>query len=243
MSFRKSLLLLLGFVGSLSFLTPASAQELNEVPGHMMIDFGLSFLQGNPDQVDVNPWRSPYWNVSYLYPFRFNEESQWSVNVGLGFSQSVYGFQNDVLPLYDTASINPSFGLIFDTVSNILPANEVTVSQLSGSYINLPVELRWELSPGYTRTNLFVAAGGSIGYRLGAYSRVRYAEGIGGELENKTLIRREAFELNQLRYGAHLRVGINFFNIWGRYEVSPLWTVGDGPAGGAWTVGVSLDLF
>ena len=155
-----------------------------------------------------------------------------------------YGFQENVLPLYDTASINPTFGLIFDTIQNVLPASGVGVSRLSATYVILPLEVLWELSPDYRRHNFFVAVGGSIGYRIGANHRVRYTEGSGADAEDKILVRRESFQMNPLRYGAHVRVGINFFNIYGRYEVSPLWaTDEDGPAGSSWNVGISIDLF
>lgn len=234
------LLALVGVLATSLLHTPqARAQQVNEVPGHLMIDLGVNFLQGNPNQIDVRPIGSRAWSLSYLYPFRLKEDSHWSFNAGVGLSQDVFQFQEDVLPLYDTASINPTGALMFDTVGNVLPASNVSKSQITARYVNLPIEVRWELNPDYKRKNFWVAVGGSVGYRFDAMSKVVYTQGT----ETIKLKRKENFRLNQLRYGAQIRAGISWFSIYGRYEISPLWAPNQGPSGSGWQVGMSFDLF
>lgn len=239
MNYWKAFTLLGILSTSLLVTKPAKAQEFNQVPGHLMIDFGFNFLENNPSKIKNLPFRSASWSISYLYPFTLDKGKHFSFNVGVGLSQDWYGFSNNVLPLYDTASINPTNDLIFENITDVLPANEVVKSQMMIRYINVPLEFRWEANPNHRARNLWIALGGSIGYRIGAHHEVRYSQGT----ETKTLIRREDFQLNQLRYGAHARVGIAWFSVYGRYEVTPVWTPKRGPNGNSWQVGISVDLF
>ena len=244
MNLRKIVLLSVCLLGTLSLSTTrAQAQESFKVPGHLFLDFGFNFLQGNPSQIDVLPLRSPSWGGSYLYPFQINDNSPITFNVGLGISQNMYSFANNVMPLYDTASGNPTNELYFDTVSQVISSAAVQVSQMGVIYANLPIEVRWDLKPGQDNNSLWVSLGGSIGYRIGSFSKVRYRANVPVG-EDKVLTRRESFGLNDLRYGAQLRIGYDWINAYGRYEVSPLFSpLLETPAGGSWQVGVSIDLF
>ena len=107
------------------------------------------------------------------------------------------------------------------------------------NYLDIPLELRFNLNPDDLARTFWVAIGGRAGWLFNAHSKIKYVSN-GDKI---VLKERQRFGLNKFRYGPTLRIGIGNFNFFGFYNMSPLFEKGKGPSQTEmtnWTVGISL---
>ena len=131
--------------------------------------------------------------------------------VGLIFLLTSTHFQNDSSLTLNYGSNPNTEGqvIIIDSVgANIIGNGFVEKSKFESNYINIPLEFRFYFNKDkIDNGGFFLAAGGSIGYLISGKTKIKYVENE----ETKKIKRKENFELNQFRYGAHFRVGVSGF--------------------------------
>ena len=110
------------------------------------------------------------------------------------------------------------------------------------TFLQVPLELRVSTKPEDPARSFKVAIGGDVGYLLNASTKVKYKEN--GEL--KKLQNHQDFNLTRFRYGAHMKIFIGNFAIFGYYNLTPLFKENKGPAATdaqTYTVGFALHSF
>jgi len=236
-SFMKKLL-----IASFLFIviTPIVAQNIEEkntfgprpdLRGDLTFSFGLNLLnRNNVDALALRPFGSNSFSVGYMYPINIGN-SNFTFNGGISLSYEKYAFSNDsALTLaYEPIVGDDAFSTNAQIVridSAIIGSGFVEKSKFETNYINIPVEFRYYINKEKRGNGgFFIAAGASIGYLITGKTKIRYVENE----ETKKIKRKENFELNQFRYGAHVRIGIAGFGAFFNYDYSPVFNPGKGP--------------
>lgn len=231
------------FVAFLILTTAVSIQAQNleekntfgprpDLKGDLIFSFGLNMLRNNDvKDLDLRTMGSNSFGVGYLYPVQISN-SKFTFNGGFNLTFDKYGFAKD-RGLTLGYSANPgSEGQIatIDSIgTSIIGSGVVEKSKFETTYISIPLEFRYYINKNkIDNGGFFVGAGASIGYLINGKTKIKYVEND----QTKKIKRKENFELNQFRYGAHVKVGIGGFGAFFQYDFSELFNPGRGPVAG-----------
>ena len=218
-----------------------------DLTGDLTLSFGLNLLNRDVNNLyDLKLTGSNSFSVGYMYPVNLGN-SNFTFNGGLTLSFDKYAFNPDsarTLQFYpaDETSNLTSRTEIVPIGEDIVGSGVVTKSKFESTYLNLPVEFRYYYNKNKKGKGLYLAAGASIGYLVNGKTKIKYVENE----ETKKIKRKESFELNQFRYGAHARIGIAGFGAFFQYDFSELFNPGKGPQNKTVTparFGLSFNLF
>jgi hypothetical protein len=214
------------------------------IPGSFIIDFGFNGSFQAPTNWDYGIWGSRTVNFYYQYPLRFGR-SRFSFNPGIGVALERWKFSNKNI-LY-----NPPEAVGTDPVEayTLIPGSpifypEIKKVMLITNYVEVPLEFRFDSKPEDISRSFNFAVGGRIGALFDSQQKVKWRENKDGPW--KKAKDKENWGLSYLRYGVYTRVGIGAFNIFGFYNLSPLFKPGMGPDGTkmtTFTAGISLNGF
>lgn len=232
-----------------------------DIPGTFVLELGINRLMEKPNEIKYGFWGSRTMNVYYLYDMRIgNSKFTFHTGIGLGMERfklmsSKQYFSNDTV-----SYTNPT--LAYDAVGNttFLPAANVIYdndslgqidysqsfstkkSMMTMTYLDIPVEFRFNVNPEDPARSFKIGVGGRAGYLINAHTKIRYKEN--GDI--KKLKNSQAFNLSRFRYSAFLKVYLGNFSIFGYYNFNPLFEEGKGPMqtkATSYTVGISLASF
>ena len=113
---------------------------------------------------------------------------------------------------------------------------------LAMNYLDVPMEVRFNSNPDDPARSFKVAIGGRVGYLIKAHTKIKYKED--GDL--KKVKNHQDFNLSKVRYSAYLRIYMGNFNIFGYYNLNPMFEDKKGPGltkAQSFTVGISLASF
>jgi outer membrane protein with beta-barrel domain len=215
-----------------------------DIPGSILVDFGVNGTAGAPVGFEKGWFGSRTFNVYYYYPMRLGN-SKITVNAGLGLGMDRFKFTNRYY-LADTAVQDGRFELVpsfVDTDGNdkydSITFPGLKKSLLSMTYLDVPLEFRYNVNPDDPNRTFWVAVGGRAGWMIGANSKIKR------KFDGDRIVHKDRYRqgLNQFRYGVSLRIGIGNFNFFGFYNLSPLFEKGKGPSQTqmtTFTTGISL---
>ena len=259
--------IILTLIGTAAFgqnTEPVKKSRRPDIPGAFVVELGVNRMTEAPNRVKYGLWGSRTANVYYQYEKR-SMKSKFSFHPGIGLSMERFKFQSYVQEYEGTEAEparldNPT--LIFDNAGNTRFAEfghvlydgdtlgqpnwssslNTKKSMLAMTYLDVPLELRFSTKPEDPARSFKVAIGGRVGYLLNASTKVKYKEN--GEL--KKLQNHQDFNLTRLRYGAHVKMFLGNFALFGYYNLTPLFEANKGPAATeaqTWTVGFALHSF
>ncbi|MCT4559957.1 MAG: PorT family protein [Crocinitomicaceae bacterium] len=160
-------------------------------------------------------------NVNFMADKPFKKKGTFAIGYGLRYSKSNYAI-NDYL-----AGSNP---LIFNQ-----PA-KATRYTLSYHQFSIPLEFRFRKN-AWKHFKFYL--GGSVGYIVGSSTKLTL-----GASENETQIKtRKLSAIDPLQYGAHVRIGIRNWALYGAYGFSNLFTSESGLQANTLRIGLSISLF
>ncbi|HET8858683.1 porin family protein [Marivirga sp.] len=225
----------------LTAVTTVNAQNLQEkntfgprpnLIGDLTFSVGLSMLAGNDvENLNLRPIGNNAFKIGYLYPVQISN-SNFSFNGGIDLSFNKYAFEGDSLTLQVVSDDNQITRVRLQRLGTDIVGTNSTVekTKFESNYINIPLELRYYFNKEKMNNGgFFLAAGGSIGYLINGKTKIKYVENE----QTKKIKRKEKFELNQFRYGAHFRIGIGGFAGYFEYDFSELFNPGRGPLNNA----------
>jgi hypothetical protein len=198
---------------------PVKAARPN-IPGSFMIDFGFNQGIKKPDNFSQGFWGSRTVNMYYQYPIRMGR-SHFSFNPGVGGSFERWLFTNDYV-LTDT--VGGAVG-VFSLVPGSTYFEGIKKSMLVANYVEVPLEFRFDTSPEDIARSFNFAIGGRVGYLFDSKMKVKYRE----DSETKIMKDKQNLGLSQFRFGVYSRIGVGSFNLFGFYNLTPLFEKGKGP--------------
>ena len=228
----------------------ASAQETTEkkkvvrpdIPGQFLIDWGVNGTTNAPAKFEKGWFGSRTLNFYYYYPLRIGK-SKFSFDVGIGVGLDRFKLTNFYY-LGDTAVNSKRFDLLPNYPDRALPADSTVFgrmkkSLLSMNYLDIPLEFKYSVNPDDPNHSFWFALGGRVGWLYSANTKIKY------KLDGDKIVQKEKYKygLNQFRYGPSLRVGVGNFNLFGFYNMSPLFQKDKGPSKTqmqSWTIGISI---
>ena len=215
---------------------PKKAARPN-IPGSFMIDLGVNRAIDKPNNFKQGFWGSRTLNLYYQYPIRMGR-SHFSFSPGVGTSFERWLFTNDYVLADTTDNSIDEFLLV--------PGKEFFTgtkkSMLVANYVEIPLEFRFDTAPEDIARSFNVAIGGRVGYLFESKMKVKYRE----DGETKILKDKQNLGLSQIRYGVYTRIGVGAFNIFGFYNLTPLFEKDKGPdktTMNSYTVGISINGF
>lgn len=218
---------------------PQSVQQARpNVPGDLILDFGVSLFNKPLDTMSQYVVKSRAVNIYYLYHIPFGEESAFSFNPGIGLGAENYNLADDVT----LSTIDGQTHAV--PLQDVLGSDNVIrrKSKLSVNYLDIPVELRYHSNKTNHDRGFRIAVGGRIGVLFDAHTKVKY------ELDDevKKIKMKEDFSLNKLRYSLSGRLGLGAFSLFYYQNMSSLFQKDKGPEGTdtrTYVAGISLTLF
>jgi hypothetical protein len=225
-------LTLLFIVGLITF--SVSAQERTKTPiggrpdvkGDLIIDFGFNTLNNKPDDLSTRFLPSRTFNVYYQVPINiFGTGSGFTFNPGIGIGTDKLAFKDD-----QTLFNNPILGSESSQllkISDVYGDNiSVSTNNLSLTYFDIPLELRYHFNRSNYQKSMKVAIGGKAGFLLNSQTKIAYEDS--DDLARK-IKDRQTFGIAPIRYGVYTRLGFPGFNFWGYYGLNKVFQKGKGP--------------
>jgi hypothetical protein len=220
-----SLLILVLIASSALAQTTTKTRARPNIPGNFVVDLGINGTMGSPELWKQGLWGSRTVNVYYTYPLRFGR-SRFSFNPGIGLSMERFKWKNGVT-LFNATEPNANAQVEkyeFVSAPTLLNAN-VRKSSFVNNYLEVPLEFRFDTKPEDISRSINVAIGGRIGWLYDSFTKIKYKE----EGQTKKIKDKQDWGLTQIRYGVSLRVGIGAFNLFGFYNLTPLFQKDTGP--------------
>lgn len=246
-------------IGTLAQTTKKSGRP--DIPGTFVMDIGVNRLTDAPNKLKYGLWGSRTANVYYLYDMRIGK-SKFTFHPGIGLGTDRLKLQkfSDYQPTDTTIRTSPTLMLnsqgntAFVTAAHYIYDGDTLhmadysksyitkKSIISATYLDIPVELRFNTNPEDPARSFKVAIGGRAGYLINPHTKIKYKEN--GEL--KKLKEHQDFNLSRFRYSVYLKLYMGNFNFFCYYNLNPMFEGKKGPSQtqtSSYTVGISLASF
>ncbi|HRZ75774.1 MAG TPA: outer membrane beta-barrel protein [Bacteroidales bacterium] len=167
-------------------------------------------------------------NIGLMYGIPLGT-SMFSVAIGPTVGTHAFSSNGQLLQDADENSF-------FQKIEKDIAGNDISYkrNRLTLTYLDLPVEVRMK-----TRSDIRAAVGFKAGYLVGSETFYNGDSFLNAEKQLK--VRYYALEnIEKLRYGALLRLGYKWFNLYGYYSLSRVFEDGKGPELYPVSVGISL---
>lgn len=226
------------FVNKGKSKTPKPAKRLKNFESDWFaFDIGLNGLlhNGSPSMptslsnLELDPWRSVHVNVG-IYQQKINLYRHYVNFVyGINYDNNDYRFSNDIDFRVD------SFGTGIQYPGR--NTEGFKRNKLTTRFLTIPLALRFNFNPGSSRGG-HITIGAHAGYRLTSFFKTVREDD--GKRKNKLY---DDFLLNNLRYGAFVKVGYGNVTLFGNYVFTPLFREGAGPELNPFSFGLSFGGF
>lgn len=241
--------------------TPVKKAGRPDLPGTFVLELGINRLTEKPNNVKYGLWGSRTVNLYYTYDMRIGK-SKFSFHPGIGMGLERFKFLNYLqYSSSDTVKrLTPT--LIYDNVGNTRfvdaahymydadtlgqinwgTSYRTKKSMLAANYIDVPVEIRWNLKPEDPARSFKIGVGGRVGYLLNAHTKIKYKEN--GEF--KKLTNTQFYNLNRFRYSIFMKVYVGNFAFFTYYNMNTWFKDEKGPSktqASVYTIGISLNSF
>lgn len=214
-----------------------------DVPGDVMVDIGLNYLDQDPTFVDQAGWRSKSIGLYYLRRKAFNNKLSFNYGLGLGFEKIALGdsvtLSSGVLFNGDDANAdNDSLASV--ALTSLTRGINYDKNRLAVTYLDIPVEFRFHPKGTQDGEGLFVGIGGIVGLRMNSHMKFKFDEG------GETVIEKVkgGYNLSSTRYGIQARFGFRGVHIFYKQYFSDVF---QDPIGGAsprmTTIGINVTGF
>ncbi|MGB0175777.1 MAG: outer membrane beta-barrel protein [Owenweeksia sp.] len=166
-------------------------------------DLTYDYLLEAPGPLEQG-WRSNGHSLSFMDDVQFGEGSHFSFAYGLGFTSN--NFYNNL-----SVRTNAADGLEY---YSFLDTDTIKSNKLTAQYIHVPIELRFRSGPNENFFRFYVGA--KAGVRVNSYSKL-ITDNFNRQFNNLG-------SLNRFMYGAYVRTGYSFINVYAYYALSELFT-------------------
>ncbi|OGX86951.1 outer membrane beta-barrel protein [Hymenobacter glacialis] len=210
--------------------------ERNRTDVNFILDLGLNALvnqengglTGSDAAVDLRTAGSRYVNVGFDWETRLGgKRSPVGLSIGTEFA-----FNNYMLTGNNQWVDNNGR----TSVVKVADGRQFQKSKLTTSSVNVPLMLQLKLRDSHYKPTFRVAAGGFVGYRLGAHTKVKYLSDGNTDKEKEE----GRYNLENFLYGAQGTIGYGSLEFFGKYNMNDLFKSNAGPQAQVLSFGVRL---
>lgn len=218
-----SVLILALIATTIQAQTTGKIKRRPNIPGSIIVDFGLNGTQGAPDLWRQTLIGSRTVNIYYQYPLRFGR-SNFSFNPGIGLSMERFKWKNNVVLVNPTEATSAQVEKYeFANAERIY--GDPRKLMLVNNYLEIPLEIRFDSKPEDISRSFNVAIGARGGWMYDSFQKIKYKQ----DGQTKKLKDKQDYGLTQLRYGIYTRIGMGGFNFFVFYNMTPLFQKNKGP--------------
>ena len=193
----------------------------------------------------VSPY-SPGFDIYGMYDTPLGK-SKFSFALGLGFGTE--NLRSDAMPENETkfdstlAQYVETGKTIFERIPDYVNNKKINydINKLTLTYLDIPLELRFRKENKKGKAFKF-SIGGKLGYLVNSHTKYKGTDLTDGDgnVKYKTY---NIPNIEPLRYGAMVRFGYSFFNIYGYYSFSKIFKENKGPQMYPISVGICITPF
>ncbi len=203
----------------------------NRANDHFMVQFGYTGWAGIPDTINQSGFSKSF-NVYFLFDFPFKNNPSLSFAFGPGIATDHILFSNTHVGIKD-----PTNQIHFTNVSD---TNHYKKTKLATSYLEAPVEFRFSADPLHGK-GFKAAIGLKVGTMINAHTRnTKYEDKSGNSLNEHVQKESSKQFFNKNRLSFMARAGYGHFTLFGSYQLTPLFTDGEGPVVRPFSIGITL---
>lgn len=194
------------------------------IRGSLLFGVGLNMFDNAPQEFQINSLRSKSVNIYYLYNIPI-ANSRFSFHPGIGIGLEKYEFRKGTTLTYKEGEDLPAGYededrvLAMARLQNVYGPGVFRKNRLAANYVDVPLELSFASNKTNPKAGLKIALGGKIGVLFGSKMKVKYEDQFDETVTEKI---KRPWDLNQLRYSAHTRIGYGGFNVYFEMQLSPL---------------------
>lgn len=199
---------------------------------HFLIQFGYTTWDGKPDSIKTGGFPRTV-NIYLMMDFPFKTSPKWSAAIGAGIATDNMFFEKMNVGIKENTNT-----LQF---TNVKDTNYFKKYKLATSYLEAPVELRFNSNPNDSKKSVKFAIGAKVGMLLSAHVKGKELVNRGGTTINDYKMKEysKAF-FNKNRLSATARLGYSSFSLFGSYAITPMFKEGVAPEIRPITVGLTL---
>lgn len=174
-------------------------------------------------------------------------KSKFALAIGLGIG--THNLRSDAMPAnetkFDSASGHyvATGNTIFNRIPDFVNTKEIKydVNKMALAYLDIPLELRFKTENKKGKA-FKISAGFKLGYLINAHTKYKGNDLNGGtdDVKFKTF---KIKNIEPLRYGAIVRLGYSYFNVFAYYSLSKVFKINKGPEMYPISVGLCITPF
>ncbi|WP_289055749.1 porin family protein [Carboxylicivirga marina] len=201
--------------------------------GYLTSDFSTD-IPAEDNWMDLNASKSVTFSINFLQYNIGLQRHKNNFGMVLGAGWTFYNYRTD-LPY--TFERDPNTG---ETIGvPVDPARSVEKNKITASFINIPLLFEWQIPASEPFHRFYISAGPYCGFKLGSHTKIVYKKD-GDRSKDKG---RGDINLTPFQYGAMVRLGYRFINLYASYNFSTFYTENRGPELYPFTIGLSLVQF
>lgn len=199
-----------------------SQEKLNspDIPGELMVDIGLNYLDDDPLTIDQSGWSSKSLGLYYTRRKVFGKHFAVNGGVGFGFEKISLGDSSTLFSQFDdgTDILAVAIQPLPNQEAGSSPFYSYKKNRLAITYLEVPVDFRFYPKGTVEGEGLFLGVGGVAGIRLNSKIKWKY------DYLEQTIIEKTTgkFNLNSVRYGFQVRFGFKGVHLFYKQYMSDL---------------------
>lgn len=187
------------------------------------------------EQPDLKPYGSRFVSLAYQTQTRIGgPKSPFNIRTAIDFTFNNYMFDGNTV-VHDEI-INPDDTRESYTWFSKDDSRELTKTKLATSAVNIPVLLVLDFKNAKGKTNFRIGAGGFVGYRLGAHTKIKYSEDGRSRKDHDP----GNYNLNDLQYGPKFILAYRDFELFTNYNMNNLFKDNRGMKANTLSFGVNI---
>jgi Outer membrane protein beta-barrel domain len=195
---------------------------------HFVLQIGYLIWTAKPDSINLDGFPRTI-NFHVMYDIPFKGDRRFSVGIGAGVGSDNQYFEKTNVQLYEQDQLT----FATDTIT------EYKKFKLQSTYLEAPLELRFNTNPGDIDRSFKFGLGVKVGTLVNVHTRYRVESDAEGKGDYIRKVRDNRY-FNNLRLGVTARMGWGHFSVFGTYQVNQFIKEGFGPDIRPLSVGLCL---
>jgi len=201
--------------------------------GYFNSDFSTDLAPA--DQfMDLNGSKSVTFSINFLQYNIGLQRNKNNFGMVIGAGWTFYNYRTDQPYTFER---DPNTGKTIGVP--VSAERSVEKNKITTSFINIPLLFELQVPSSEPFHRFYISAGPYCGFKIGGHTKLVYKEN-GNRVKDKG---NDDINLTPFQYGAMVRVGYRFINLYATYNFSTFYTNNRGPELYPFTIGLSLVQF
>jgi Outer membrane protein beta-barrel domain len=199
---------------------------------HIVLQLGYTAWNGKPDTINTSGFHRSF-NAYFMLDFPFKSNPNFSAAIGAGVSTDNVYFEETIVDIKAQTSYLP--------FKNASDTTHFKKYKIATTFLEAPLELRYNANPEDNNKSFKVAIGVKIGVLVNAHTKGKELQSKDGNTLNDYIVKESTKRFfNNNRISATGRIGYGYLSLFGSYAITPLFKESYAAAIRPFTVGIML---